>query len=284
VQEAFAPVPNGTPVSKVEKCKWSPLDKQGKFQLVNKDEVNVDHAYQRDKVSQRRALDIARDFSWSAFGVLLCVRRDDATIWVYDGQHRKLAADKRSDVQKLPCFIFDSRDVKQEAKAFLLSNTVRGSMASLDKYKALIVCEDEIAVGVREMVKKTGHTIGSGGFSCVKCICLLMRAYALDPDCLRKTWPIAARIAGDKHVTDSLVKAVFTTERMLYKTQQGSLLSKQNSDSIAKLTLAEFEQSLQKTSAYFGRGEKSCARALIDCLNYRRTKNRIDIDKAPENA
>lgn len=284
MSQAFAPVPNGAAVSKVEKFEWAPLDKTGEFQLVNKDEVNVDHTYQRDKVSQSRALTIARDFSWPAFGVLLCVRRDDGTIWVYDGQHRKLGADKRADVQKLPCFIFDSRDVKQEARAFLLSNTVRGSMASLDKYKALIVCEDETAIGVRDMVKRTGHVIGAGGPSHVKCISLLMRAYALDPDCLRKTWPIAARIAGDKHVTDSLVRAVFTTERILTKTKQGSLLTKQNSESIAKLTYAEFEQSLMKTAAYFGRGEKSCARALIDCLNYRRTKNRIDIDKGSEDA
>lgn len=284
MSEAFAPVPNGTPVSKVEKCKWAPLDKPGKFQMVSKENVNVDHAYQRDKVSQSRALTIARDFSWPAFGVLLCVQRDDGTVWVYDGQHRKLAADKRSDVSKLPCLIFSSKDVKQEAKAFLLSNTVRGSMASLDRYKALIVCEDEVAIGVRDMVKRTGHVISKGGASCVQCISLLMKNYTVDPDCLRKTWPIAARIAGDKHVTDAIVKATFTTERMLAKTGQGSLLSKCNMDSISRLTYGEFEQSLIKASAYFGRGEKSCARALIDCLNYRRTKNRIDIDKASENA
>lgn len=276
VRPDMAPMPNGTAVSKVEKFSWALLGKQGKFELIPKDNIQIDHTYQRDKVSQGRVIAIARDFSWLAFGVILCARREDSSTWCYDGQHRKLAADKRSDVSKLPCLVFPAEDVKAEALAFLLSNTVRGAMASLDKYRALLACEDETAIGVRDLARKTGHQIGPGH---VRCVAFLMRAYILDPDCLRRTWPIAVRIARDKQVTDKLVTAAFIAERTINRTKQGSLENKVNQDSIAKLTYAQFEQALAKSKAYFGGGERSCARALIDCLNYRRTTNRVDIDK-----
>ena len=276
----MAPMPNGgAPVSKVEKFKWAPLGKQGRFELIAKGDIQIDHTYQRDKVSQGRVIAIARDFSWPAFGVILCARRSDSSVWCYDGQHRKLAADKRSDVNKLPCMVFQAEDVKAEARSFLLSNTVRGAMASLDKYRALLACEDETAIGIRDLARKTGHQIGAGH---VRCVAFLMKAYIMDPDCLRRTWPIAVRIAQDKQVTDELVKAAFTAERIINRTKQGTLASRVNQETLTKLTYAQFDQALAKAKAYFGGGERSCARAIIDCLNYSRTTNRIDIDKVDD--
>lgn len=273
----MAPTPNGSAVSKVEKFHWHPLGKQGKFELIPKDEIQIDHAYQRDATSQTRIVAIARDFAWTAFGVLLCVRREDGKVWCFDGQHRKLAADKRSDIDKLPCIVFSVNDLREEAKAFLSANTVRGAVASLDKYRALIACEDPTALAVRDIVQSTGHQIGSGAR--VRCVAFLMKAMTLDPDVLRRTWPIATRIAQDHSVTDELVKAAFTAERVMIRTKQGSLADKHNRALLAKISYDQFEVANKKTLAYFGGGEKSHARALIDCLNYRRTTHRIDLEK-----
>jgi hypothetical protein len=283
LSQELAPVPNGKAVSKAEKFNWLKLGKQGKFELIPKGDINIDHAYQRDKTSMTRILSIARDFSWQAFGVLLCVRREDGTVWAFDGQHRKLAADKRSDVTKLPCLVFTADDLEQEARAFLSSNTVRGVVVSLDKYRALLTCKDKTALLVQAMVRSTGHQIGRTS-TAVRCVAFLMKAMQLDQDTLLKIWPMAARIAQDHAVTDELVKALFTTERALRRTGQGSLSDKHNYEAISKLKYYQFDEANKKATAYLGGGEKTHARALVDCLNFRRTKNRIDLDKVPTNA
>jgi hypothetical protein len=228
LSQELAPIPNGKAISKAEKFNWMKLGKQGKFELIPKGDINIDHAYQRDKTSMTRILAIARDFSWQAFGVLLCVRREDGTVWAFDGQHRKLAADKRSDVSKLPCLVFTADDLEQEARAFLSSNTVRGVVVSLDKYRALLTCKDKTALSVQAMVRSTGHQIGRTSTG-VRCVAFLMKAMQLDQDTLLKIWPMAARIAQDHAVTDELVKALFTTERALRRTGQGSRRGQGNS-------------------------------------------------------
>jgi len=36
--------------------------------------------------------------------------RDDNKWFVVDGQHRKLAADQRSDIRELPCLVFETNE------------------------------------------------------------------------------------------------------------------------------------------------------------------------------
>jgi len=64
---------------------------------------------------------------------------------VVDGQHRKLAADLRSDVTTLPCHVLQAGSVKDEAMAFLVMHTGKVGVAGLDRSRALLRTGDASA-------------------------------------------------------------------------------------------------------------------------------------------
>ena len=72
----------------------------GEFLMIPKTELEVDSAYQRNKINQRRVDTLTRTWDWIACGCLVVALRDDNQWFVMDGQHRKLAADQRSDIQE----------------------------------------------------------------------------------------------------------------------------------------------------------------------------------------
>lgn len=110
VRPTFLPGGHKVPVSKRIQFNWADPDDRGEYMDIPKDHLEVDHTYQRDTVSIERINSIAREFRWSAFGVLLIIRGSDGTLWVYDGQHRLAAAKLRDDIDDLPCLVFAEGD------------------------------------------------------------------------------------------------------------------------------------------------------------------------------
>src|SRR4051812_44439221 len=115
VSQELAPSPNGRSVSKVEKFGWIIVDKRGVAMDIPKCSLHVDKSYQRDALGSSKILRIAREWSWIACGRLIVGIRPDGSYVVIDGQHRKLAADKRSDIADLPCEVFEVLGPSQEA-------------------------------------------------------------------------------------------------------------------------------------------------------------------------
>jgi len=267
-------LPSGKKVSKVKVYKWKPLDEPGQFVMLDKALLNVDHQYQRDNVSVPRVLEISSNFSWQAFGVILVALREDQTLWVFDGQHRKLAADKRDDVTKLPCMVFRSSGIESEATAFLAGNTARGPVMTIDKYKAFLACGNKTALEIRDLVATTGHKVASNGQHTVKCIAFLMKAYKQSPEILKAIWPTLAAIAGNEVVREEIAKGFYATERMLRATSQGSILDKRNQETIKRNTMKNFEDKIKAAKACYGGGERSCMIGIVNALNFHR-QNKI---------
>src|SRR4051794_31726791 len=86
---------------KIRQYGWTADNVPGKLIYLPKESLQVDPTYQRP-LNDRKRLRIASAFNWAAFGVLICARRPDGTIWVIDGQHRLSAAMSRSDVRDVP--------------------------------------------------------------------------------------------------------------------------------------------------------------------------------------
>ena len=82
---------------------------------------------------------MADGWDWGFVRVLSVSHRDNK-YYVFDGEYRPLAAKKRSDIQKLPCPVFEGMSLADEANAFLGLNTIRapGRRKKLDKARAFI--------------------------------------------------------------------------------------------------------------------------------------------------
>lgn len=160
---SLAPVPmrNGESmlIPKRNKNDWSNGGSPGRFCFINKKDLNIDGRYQRGQVSEVKVREIARNWDWILFGVILVVERSDGSFWVFDGGHRTRAAFYRDDIDLLPCMVYVVADLPDEAKAFLGKNTMVTNVNSVDKYKASVVANNEIALKASKMLAEIGVAV-----------------------------------------------------------------------------------------------------------------------------
>jgi hypothetical protein len=137
--EAYAPTPRGgASVPKEEKFNWTIKGEPGEFLSIHKKLLSVDRSYQRD-LNERRAISIAREFNWVRFGVLSVARREDGSLWVFDGQTRLQAVKKLQSIQAVPCVVFDlGNSIQREAMAFIEINMGSKAVNGVDKYRAML--------------------------------------------------------------------------------------------------------------------------------------------------
>ena len=123
-----------TKMDNIRKYGWKVIDKPGEFYLIPKKDLFVDQEYQRMKINEQRINKFASNWSWIKCGVLTIAIRNDQW-YVVDGQHRKLAADKRSDIKHLPCMVFELNDISEEAEAFVSINSSKTNVSGYDNRK-----------------------------------------------------------------------------------------------------------------------------------------------------
>lgn len=117
-------------------------------------DLAVDAAYQRliSTRGRQKIAKIAKEFDWARFGALQVAEAPDGdTLSVMDGQHRALAA-YLAGVSAVPCLIVQAQ-LAEQAQAFVGINTVRSSVASIDKFRARVAAGDEAAVTVAEILR-----------------------------------------------------------------------------------------------------------------------------------
>lgn len=193
-------------VDKVARYGWTIQGKQGVQCQINKNLLLVNEEYQRTAISTK-VLEMASAWSWISCGVIVVAKRDD-NYWVIDGQHRVLAAKRRSDIKEIPCIVFDTENISDEASGFLATNTNRKPVTSHGKHKALVVSGDDIAIFVEKTFKDLGVGIRSTAYKAgeTKSIGWAMRRATDDKDqfikvvslcfdiCVRDNMPIPERL------------------------------------------------------------------------------------------
>lgn len=257
---------------------WRIDDRKGDLRYIHKSKLHIDHRYQRDNVSNARVLEIARDWSWMACGVLLVVqRRNDGKYWVFDGQHRALAAHKRDDVGDLPCCVFQGESIESEADAFLRANNTRGPMQKVDAFKAMLVSGDEVAIAVRDMVSRSGYEIkrGGGGSGVVSCVGTLMWAYRSDPSLCQSVWELCVELFGGDYLVGPFFASLFYLEQHCRKHGE-SVLAGKNRAKLIREGHEAIGKRMASAKAYHGKGgSKVAASGVAELLNKGRRTNTV---------
>jgi hypothetical protein len=89
---------------KVARYGWTVTDEPGVLRMLHKDHLLVPAEYQRD-ANEDKVRKIASEWSWLSFGAVIVGHRG-GKYYTIDGQHRVLAAKRRSDVGEVPCVVF----------------------------------------------------------------------------------------------------------------------------------------------------------------------------------
>lgn len=275
-QETVGAPNGGQRVSKIARYGWVVADNPGEYMMIDKKDLNVDHSYQREKIVVNKVRQIASTWSWAGCGCILVAMRRDGSFWVFDGQHRVLAAKTRADILQLPCMVFECVDVKQEAAGFLVANAERKPVGALDKFKALVMTGDSAAKIVSDVFEKLAVTVatkpdGSRQLKCVsKCLVLAER------DAEVFTWALQSTIAvcGNHPVHRDILDGLFWIE-----VKYGLCGTDRFDEALAKADRADILASIAKFAAAEGkRGERVCGTGILKVLNYKR-RNRFGIEE-----
>jgi len=264
--------------TKEERYDWITIDEPGELVWIEKDLLLIDHKYQRDMVTRSRVLHIAGEWSWVACGALIVARREDGSLWVIDGQHRKLAADKRSDITRLPCIVFASESQRQEAKGFVQANTVRGPVDSMSKYKAMIVAKDPIALLVQDVAGKYGYAIsGNSSRGTIACVAALLKSARLDHAAFESAFCTSTKLYRGRTIPAKVFDALFYIERLLRRTMQSSFDDQCILSRLLKYSPEEIEANIRSRQAKVGQGGSTIhADEIIRMMNHKRHgRNRI---------
>lgn len=141
-------------------------------------DLTVDPEIQRFSLNLRKVERIKRNFNPAALGVATVSRRNRVTNILLDGWTRRQVMAELTDNQgELLCHVFEGLTRAEEAQMFLDLNA--GNQPSrLEKFRARIVAEDPVAVGVNAIVRSYGLDIGpQTGNSIIACVGALERIY-----------------------------------------------------------------------------------------------------------
>lgn len=188
--------------------RYAPIsdDTQGIQIDIHKNDLKVHPDYQRVH-SDRKTDEIAKKWSWLACGVITVGERN-GEYWVIDGQHRVIAARKRKEINMLPCIVFSTSEVKDEAKGFLECNTNRKAVGAYDKYRAGLIANDEKCVLIARTCERFGIIIDNGKANrprSTKCIGWMMDRIGNGRDSCIATLELASIICRDCPITSELL-------------------------------------------------------------------------------
>lgn len=254
---------------KVDRYGWTVADQPGEFMYLPKQSLIVPPEYQRD-FENAKVLKIVKNWSWIGCGVI-CVAWRDGCYWVIDGQHRLCAALRRSDVLSVPCIVFKTNSLAEEAAGFIRLNTERKPLASLSRFKALVVAGDPSAIGVKALLKDLGITPTSTleGAMRLKSVGILMKLFAENPPRLRRVLTLAARLSkeSDAPIKEIVIAGLFYLDKELADTPNGI------NDERLRLRLinsgmAAIERGIAKARAYYVQGgARIYAKGILDLAN-----------------
>lgn len=196
----LSPVFSSKNIDKIARYKWTVVDKPGRLLMVDKNRLNIETEYQR-QAFQSKVYEFSNSWSWLACGVIVVGSRD-GEYWVIDGQHRVLAAKRRSDIISLPCIVFQTESVAQEAVGFLAANSRRKPVSALAKHKAMVVANDPIALHIESVVKKLGVVLTESGnmHRGMRCISWCFRKATEDRNAFDLVMEVGTTLCFDKNI------------------------------------------------------------------------------------
>lgn len=253
-------------VDKIKFYNWKVSGSPGALKMLSKHDLLINDEYQRT-ANNAKILSLAKDWSWVGCGAIVVACRS-GVYWVIDGQHRVLAALRRSDIFEMPCLVFDVASVTEEARGFLDLNTKRKPVSTLAKHKALVTAGDEIALFVQHELDRLGlrPAVDTKTPGTIQCFGWCMKRAASDKDAFTKVLEITTEISN--------ADAVPVRERLLdgltyihHNVENGLFDSRLAQRIRAKGAVCLFHAA-NKASAFYGKGgEKVWADGILQEIN-----------------
>lgn len=243
-------------------------DKPGEFAWINKHELQVDESYQRT-VKKSKAKAIADNWSWIACGTISVALRESTGAWfIMEGQHRWTAAMLRPDITVLPCMVFGTISIVDEATGFYVGNVNRRPMLAIEKHRALVMMKDHASLVLEELLEKTNRKVSSGdvfrGFTAVGAA---KRCIEGNEAAFRRIWPIIDHICGDDHRPDqSIIQGMWNLECHL--TNGESLTDKRWLRRIHQVGFNAIKNAMDEAVRYYkGQSPKASGLGIADAIN-----------------
>lgn len=253
-------------VDKVSRYGWVMKDAPGELRMLHKDTLEIHPAYQRD-VIPAKVKAISAAWSWLSLGALVVAERE-GKFWLVDGMHRGLAAKRRSDITYLPCVVFKTEDIKEEARAFLDLNTGRKPVTSAAKFKAMVAAEDEIAVFVQQMCDSLGLKVSTYSKNArqIQCIAWCIKRANESREAFSKVLALAAELAAQDqtYVAERVLEGLWVLHARCGAGLNDQRLVKRLRDKGARVLL----DAANKAAAYYANGGgKVWAQGMLAELN-----------------
>ena len=257
---------NNGKTDKLSRYGWTVKDEKGKWCDIPKTVLKAPKEYQRD-VSVAKVKDFASQWSWFGCGALTVAFRD-GEYWVVDGQHRLMAAMRRSDITTIPCMVFESAGLVSEARAFIDVNTNRKPVSAISKLKALSVSKDDVSSFVVSEIEALGLRISHTAMKPldIKCISLCVRLATLNKDSFKKALALSAELSktSGSPLSEKVLSSLYYFENNIEGGLQNARLKKR----IVDVGNDELLQAAVKASHYFAKGgAKIWATGALSAIN-----------------
>lgn len=239
-------------VDKTKRYGWITKDEPGVLKMLHKDDLKIHPSYQRD-ITQEKVKEITAAWSWLSLGALVVGERN-GEYWLIDGMHRATSAKRRSDITYLPCVVFQTADVKAEARAFLDLNTGRKPVTAVAKQKAMVAAEDATAIFVQKACSELGLTIRPSASKAgeIKCVAWCVKRASEDASSFLQVLGLAAEIsaADNIHVAERLLEGLWFINAKC----EGGITSQRIAKRLREKGARALIDSANRASAYYARG------------------------------
>lgn len=191
--------------------KSTPSPKTGNLRMcmLPVSKLMIDHTYQRNSLSQRNVDQIVKNYSVGSFGALNVAERNGIFYYVVDGQHR-LAAAKKLGLTVVPCAVWVSTGVEQEAAEFERCNSARKSVDYYTKYRAMVVAKDPAYLLCEKILAKHGlHIAQSCSANCIAFPSTAMTTLKSDPNLFELCLVLQRLMVGDINLGEQIHKGLF---------------------------------------------------------------------------
>ena len=130
------------------------------MKLIDIDSIHIDPAYQRD-LDEKRVKKVAAKFKQGAAKAVSLSRRQNGSLWCYDGQHT-IEIYRAAGFTHVPAVIVNG-DMQKEAEWFEELNQSVKRVSARDRQRAGVVAEKQSALAVQDLLDKFGIQISKGG-------------------------------------------------------------------------------------------------------------------------
>lgn len=258
-------------LNKVERYEWDALPESVPIRMVPLSAMAVDNTYQRDRLSETNIMAMARHWDHAACGALVTSLRDDGLYYVVDGNHRRLAAERRGDIRALPCRIVSGLTIADEAALFRKLNMVRVRVDTYCRYRSALVGGDPCVAACDAMVTSLGLRVRQGDErNCIAFPEALMRAWKVDHEATRAALEVARLMIGpDANICKELFVGCFYVLRRADHARVRELAApvfQRGGRPVMLHAIRETTMLMGMTRAH----ERVCGAAVLRVLNYRR--------------